>query len=202
MSDEGKRRRRAPDVAKAEILEAARQLFVERPPQEVTVRAIMANTTLARSSFYEYFHSRAALLMELVGPIMTVNRQILERWPVQPAEPRAAARNVAEGLLQAWRSEEGRLLLALAHASTTDDEAAAAYNVFAEDSVAQVAGKIALELQAGSVSGIDPYQTAVAFVLLNRAYLGNRLYAPGAPPDEVLVSTLVEIWVRVLWPGR
>lgn len=161
----------------------------------------MAATTLARSSFYEYFESRAALIMEVVEPVMAVNREVLERWPLHPEDPRRAAEAVATALVRAWR-EQGRLLMALADASATDDDAAAAYRAFAEDSVAQVARKLRLEIEAGTVTGIDPDQTALALVAMNRTYVSTQLFGPAPPADDVLIATLVEIWVRVLWPGR
>ena len=57
------RRRRSPQDARQEILDAARQLIAERPVHEVTVLAIMERTTLSRKSFYVYFRDRSELII-------------------------------------------------------------------------------------------------------------------------------------------
>lgn len=197
----GTRRRRTPEAARREILDAATRLFLERPPHEVTVRTIMAATTLARPSFYDYFDRRATLIMELVEPLMDLNRAVMERWPPDPEDPRAAARDVIGALVATWR-EHGALLAALADASRVDEDAAAAYRRFSEDSLAQVAARIRRELDTGTVRGLDPEQTALALVLMNRAYITTHLFGPDDQADATLVDTLVTIWTRVLWPHR
>src|SRR5918999_3317630 len=63
------RRRRRPEEAEREILDAARALLAERPAHEVTVGAIMAATTLSRKAFYVYFRDRFELLTRLVDPL-------------------------------------------------------------------------------------------------------------------------------------
>src|SRR5207244_10350837 len=63
------RRRRRPEEAEREILDAARQLLTERPWSEVTVGAVMGRTTLSRKSFYVYFRDRHELITKLVAPL-------------------------------------------------------------------------------------------------------------------------------------
>jgi AcrR family transcriptional regulator len=200
MPDGARRRRRpSPDVARQEILEAARAMLLSRPPREVTVRAIMNATGLARPSFYDHFDRRGALVIELVQPVMAANRAVIDAWPESPADPRAALADVTTALLAVWR-EHGALLAALAEAAQVDADAAAAYAQFSVDSIARVASKIEGELEAGSISGLDAAETATALVLMNRSYLMTRLLSPGPPSDDVLVRTLVEVWHRTLWP--
>jgi TetR/AcrR family transcriptional regulator, ethionamide resistance regulator len=195
------RRRRSPDVARQEILAAAAELFRSRPPTEVTVRAIMNATTLARTSFYAYFDSRAELLLELVGPLLAVNRDVIERWPLPGAGADATGRDAIEALVRAWETH-GALLHALEQAAHDDSDAAAAFGRFARDSVARIADKIRAEIDAGRVEGIDPDETALALVLMNRAYITHHLFGAGPTPDrDTLVDTLHAIWQRVLW-GR
>src|SRR5918996_3685700 len=68
-ADKPARRRRRPEEAEREILEAARKLLARHPSHEVTVGAIMAETTLSRKSFYVYFRDRYELLTRLVEPL-------------------------------------------------------------------------------------------------------------------------------------
>ena len=53
-----KRRRRSPESAEREILDAAESFLRERPFRDLTVDEVMARTTLSRPSFYVYFRDR------------------------------------------------------------------------------------------------------------------------------------------------
>src|SRR5919197_3583520 len=64
-----RRRRRSREEAEREILDAAAELLRERPLHEVTVSAIMEQTTLSRKSFYVYFRDRYELLTRLFRPL-------------------------------------------------------------------------------------------------------------------------------------
>src|SRR5919106_243172 len=74
-----KRRRRRPEEAEREILEAARVLFVQRPSRDVTVAAVMDRTTLSRKSFYVYFRDRYDLITRLVDPLRRQRDAIVEK---------------------------------------------------------------------------------------------------------------------------
>lgn len=165
----------------------------------MTVRAIMAATTLARPSFYDHFSSRAVLVTELVRPVLEANRAVLDLWPTAPREPEQAVRRVAAALVDSWR-HHGALLLALADASKTDEDARLAYEEFAQDSVRRVADRIRAETAAGSVAGIDPDETALALVLMNRSYIAARFDRLNVDAD-IVVSAITRIWLRVLWPA-
>jgi len=49
------RRRRSPEEAKAEILNAAYEFLAETDHQDLTVDIVMQRTGMTRSSFYHYF---------------------------------------------------------------------------------------------------------------------------------------------------
>ena len=53
----GRRRRRTPEVAEAEIVAAAESLLRERSFRELTVDEVMRRTDLSRPSFYVYFRT-------------------------------------------------------------------------------------------------------------------------------------------------
>jgi AcrR family transcriptional regulator len=93
------RRRRTPQAARQEILDAASALLAERPAHEVTVLAIMQRTTLSRKSFYVYFRDRSELILTLVRPLRREADAALATWRAAPdAVPagRAALRAAAE----------------------------------------------------------------------------------------------------------
>src|SRR5437764_15047093 len=82
---EPKRRRRSRDEAEHEILEAAAALLRERPLQEVTVSAIMDQTTLSRKSFYVYFRDRYDLLPRLFRPLRRELDEVNALFLTRPA---------------------------------------------------------------------------------------------------------------------
>ena len=65
-SDGRRRRRRTPEVAQREIIEAAEELLRERPFRELTVDEVMRRTELSRPSFYVYFRDRHELVLRVV----------------------------------------------------------------------------------------------------------------------------------------
>jgi AcrR family transcriptional regulator len=119
-----RRRRRAPEDARQEILDAARRLIAERPLHEVTVMAIMERTTLSRKSFYVYFRDRSELIIALVRPLRAGADAALAHW-AGAADPVAAGRAALRAAAGLYR-EHGTILRALFWASADDPELAAA----------------------------------------------------------------------------
>src|ERR687895_955254 len=134
-SDESpRRRRRRPEEAEREILDAARALLAERPAHEVSVGAIMAATTLSRKSFYVYFRDRYDLLSHLVEPLGAERDAIVaELW--RDGADMAAGGRAALVALAGLYARHGRLLRALAEASSQDREARRAWRGVIEPGV-------------------------------------------------------------------
>src|SRR3989442_255273 len=61
------RRRRRPEDAEREILDAAEALFTRRPVDAVTIDEVMSETGLSRQAFYAYFPDRHHLIPRVVG---------------------------------------------------------------------------------------------------------------------------------------
>jgi AcrR family transcriptional regulator len=193
-----RRRRRRPEEAEREILEAAEALLRERPSHEVTVMAVMERTTLSRKSFYVYFRDRHDLIARLVAPLR-------ESIDAQAAEARAThdnPRDLARALfLIAARSytQHGELLRALRESAGHDDDAERAWREFTDPPIAQFAAWIRAETEAGRSHGLDPDATARALITMNLGCFFEQLIGrPGADPEK-LVDTLVEVWVRTIY---
>src|SRR5919202_5540354 len=75
-----RRRRRTPEAAQREIIEAAERLLKERPFREPTVDEVMRRTGLSRPSFYVYFKDRHTLLLRVVQRIGDDLQEMSERW--------------------------------------------------------------------------------------------------------------------------
>ena len=182
-----KRRRRRPEEAEQEILDAARALLAERPSSEVTVGAIMAATTLSRKSFYVYFDNRYDLLRRLVEPLW---REGLD----MASAARAALLRLAE-----LYAEHGALLRALAEASSQDHDAKRAWRDFLDPVIEAHAAKIAEEVERGRIRGIDPARTARALIGMNLQYFFDELVDNPHPDVEATADALLVIWQRALY---
>jgi len=93
----GRRRRRTPEVAEAEIVAAAEALLRERPFRELTVDEVMRRTDLSRPSFYVYFRDRHHLVLRVVEHLGRELRTMSQRWYTGSGDGPAQAREAMEG---------------------------------------------------------------------------------------------------------
>lgn len=191
------RRRRRPEEAEAEILDAARALLTERSAQDVTVSAVMATTTLSRKSFYVYFADRHALLRRLLEPLAAERDAIIE--PVYAAESLMVAGPPAMQGLARFYARHGRLLRALAQSSAQDEDTRRAWLGFMEPVVQAHVKVLRTEIAAGRVQGLDPEPTMRALIAMNLQYFFDELVDSDQPDVGGVAATLVTIWGRTLY---
>ena len=195
-----KRRRRRPEEAEQEILDAARELLAERPSSEATVGAIMAATTLSRKSFYVYFENRYDLLRRLVDPLGAERDAIIEPLWREGVDMASAARTALLRLAELY-AEHGALLRALAEASSQDPEARRAWREFLDPVIDAHAAKIAEEVERGRIRGIDPERTARALIGMNLQYFFEELVDNPSPDVQATADARLVIGQRALY-GR
>jgi AcrR family transcriptional regulator len=199
------RRRRRPEEAEGEILAAAAALLAARPSHEVTIGAIMAGTTLSRKSFYVYFRDRHDLLRRLVEPLGAERDAIVARLWADGATGTDGGRAALRALAGLY-ARHGRLLRALAEASSQDREARRAWREFIEPVIEGHAEWIRAEVEAGRVIGLEPEPTARALIGMNLQFFFDRLVDEPSPDIEATADTLLTIWQRTLYgtgaPGR
>ena len=200
-----RRRRRSREEAEGEILGAAAQLLRDHPLHEVSVSAIMEQTTLSRKSFYVYFRDRYELLARLVERLRADADATMDAFAGDPGSAGAEPETGRAALAAAARlyAEHGDLLRTLAEAAAHDESAARAWAEFVEPSHTAVTRRVRDEMRAGRIQGIAPEPTVRALVAMNRACFFQELVGkPDADVDR-LVDVLYEIWSRALYapPG-
>jgi|SoiMethySBSTD1v2_1073268.scaffolds.fasta_scaffold59810_5 AcrR family transcriptional regulator len=195
---ERKRRRRRPEVAEREILEAAGRLLTERPANEVTVGAIMEATTLSRKSFYVYFDNRYDLLRKLVEPLAAERDAIIDPLLRPGVDMATGAREALVRLAQLYATH-GRLLRALAEASSEDHEAKQAWRDFMDPVIEAHSAKIADEIERGRIRGIEAEPTARALIGMNLQYFFDELVDVPDPDPDATAETLLVLWSRALY---
>jgi AcrR family transcriptional regulator len=182
------RRRRRPEDAEQEIVDAARELFAQRPWHEVSVVEIMERTTLSRKSFYVYFRDRYDLIARVVAPLR-------EQGDAVMAESRGRAALL--GIARIYHGN-GELLRALAEAARWDPEAKRVWRGFTEGPIARIAGWIREGITAGRIRPLDPEATARRLVGMNLFSFFEELAGKPEADVEALVDSLNEIWRRTL----
>src|ERR1700738_571464 len=177
----GRRRRRSPEAAVAEILEAAEQFLAERPFRDLSVDEVMARTTLSRSSFYVYFRDRYDLLLRLVGEIGDELQAMADRWLAGSGDPRANMVEALTGVASVY-ARHGQVMRAIADAAGSDPLVESVYDELLNRFVNANAEHVAEELAAAQISGLDAGETARALVWMTERYLVRTLGT--APPRE------------------
>jgi AcrR family transcriptional regulator len=195
-----RRRRRSPELARREILDAAESFLRERPFRELTVDEVMARTTLSRPSFYVYFRGRHELAVQLVEGIGAELYAGAERWLSADGEgdPGADVRASLAAVADVY-VRHGLALGAIADASEHEPDVDAIYGALIDRFVDATAARIAGETARGQVAGLDARETARALVLMSERYLTETLGRLPQEAPEKVVETLARIWVRTLY---
>lgn len=193
-----RRRRRSPEVAEREIIDAAESLLRERPFRELTVDEVMRRTGLSRPSFYVYFRDRHHLVLKVVehlgGELFTMS----DRWVRGTGEPLVLAREALEGFVAVF-ARHGPVMRALADAATDDKDVEAAYAAVIQGFIDVVSSHIASEIEAGRILPLNPVPTATALVWMTERYLMLSLGREPLTPTDVVFDALWTIWTRTLY---
>lgn len=197
-ADKTRRRRRKPEAAETEILDAAEDFLKEFPFRDMTIDNVMARTGLSRPSFYEYFRDRSHLIVKLVERLHERDRALSARW-FNERDPVESLRNTTRELVSAYVSH-GPLLRALSDASYADAEVEARYRENFAHTIEETGRQISEFVSRGAMSleGLDPKEIATALLWMNERYLIERLGRNPQADPKVVIDTLVAIWLRVL----
>jgi AcrR family transcriptional regulator len=192
------RRRRSPEEAEREILDAAERIVRERHPDDLTVSSVMDGTTLTRNAFYAYFRDRYDLIARLVERLRVEADARMDAFATAGGDPGPAGREALAAAARLW-AEHGELLRALADAAGRDPGAARAWERFAEPTYAGVTARVRRDIEGGRIKGIDPEPTVRALIAMNRACFSQELVGNPEADLDRLVDALHEIWLRALY---
>jgi AcrR family transcriptional regulator len=198
---EPRRRRRTPEEATREILQATEEILAERPFHQVTVSAVMARTTLSRKSFYVYFRDIPDLVTRLIRPIQDEAEALLALWTEGGDDPVRQARTALLGTARLY-AQHGVMLRALSEAAARDEEARRMWRDLIEPAIKMLADKIGADVAAGRITGLSPEPTARALIGMNQRMFFEQLAGNPDADVEGVVDTLLRIWARALYPGQ
>jgi AcrR family transcriptional regulator len=193
-----RRRRRKPEAAENEILDAAEGFLRERPFREMTVEDVMSRTGLSRPSFYEYFRDRHHLVIKLVERFGNSTYAVAEQWLHGQGDPLSDLRAGTERLV-AMYAQRGYLLRALADAASHDADVEQAYRATMDRLINAAATRIRAGIESGAIRDLDPSEAAVALVLMNERYLMERFGGEPKADPRAVADTILAVWRRVLY---
>ena len=193
-----RRRRRTPEEAGREILDAAEAFLRERPFRDLTIDEVMDGTGLSRPSFYVYFRDRHHLALRLIEEIGSDLFDTAGRWLEGEGDDPDDLREALRGTARVFATH-GPVLRAIADAATEDAEVEQAYRALMQGFVDASAVRIEREVAAGRSTVADPARTAAALVWMNERFFNETLgREPFDDPDHV-AETLVRIWSATIY---
>src|SRR4051794_24855674 len=197
----GRRRRRTPEVAEQEILNAAEALLRERPFRELTVDEVMRRTELSRPSFYVYFRDRHHLILRIVERLGGEHQDIADAWYGHRGSGPEQIREAVAATVAVWECD-GPVLHALADAAADDPEVELAHRSIMDASIESAACHIEAEMEVGNILPVDPWETARALSIMTDRYLVAVLGRDSVVEPRVVIETLATIWIRTLYGER
>ena len=193
------RRRRTPQEARAEIIEAARGFLATRGFADLTVGALMARTRIGRSAFYAYFKDVYELSEIFVHEVAERIDSSATIWWEHDGDPRSQVRAGLQRAIEFWQVN-GRMIRALEQAATRDRRLRKIWLTdFALRPVARVAGGIRRQQAAGLIGPMDADEVSRALNRFNLSYL-NDCFGTDRQRDTVKVlDTLERVWFGTLY---
>jgi len=194
----GKRRRRRPEEAAGEILDAAEKILRKRPFRDLQVANLMDATGLRRSSFYHYFRDRHDVVVRLVERLSAELEPMNERWFRDDEDPIASLRDGYRGVGEIW-AKHGPVLRAIAEAAIHDRKVEKAQRELVDTITRGTAERIRTDIARGRTLPLDPDETARALILMSMQFLNERLGRGRRRDWKPVVATLSRIWLRTLY---
>ncbi len=190
------------ELARTEILDATEKLLKKMPFSGLNVTVVMAETRLARSSFYEHFKDLHEVLVRLTGRMLEEMGE--QNTVVDSRMPSAANR---AGYLAALRDKyviycelhrkHRHLYRALVEAAPSDSRVEKLLQTYLESITLATMENLWNVQKAGGAKGLDVRETAQAIILMSESYIMEKLCRkPGGNPEEV-ANVLLLILERV-----
>jgi AcrR family transcriptional regulator len=206
-AEHAKRRRRAPDIAESEILDAAERMLRRVPFRKLTIGGLMAKTGLRRPSFYQYFDDLYQVLARLAQRHVKIVSQYTERYAerilnmsdvgIASEEGAAIRRGQWLEFCKAYRRNRHfhRLLI---RSSALDPEVRRVYRSYVGEMAQQIADLIRRLQGRGIATSLDPDETGLALHLMTESYMFEKMDGPASDVGK-MANTMERIWEKVVY---
>lgn len=191
--------RRAPEIARREILDAAAQFLRTRPFRELKIGELMEQTKIGRSAFYAYFNDVYELVEALIDDIEEEVIATIHSWGEGGQDPRAGLRAVLSGVVNLWILK-GPMLSGLFDAAAGDPRVEAAVRRVLDHYDVAITTILKREMAGGMTRPIHCEEMATALVRGSQTYLKERLGHNGIKDPLKVLATLEAMWVHTIYP--
>jgi TetR/AcrR family transcriptional regulator, ethionamide resistance regulator len=208
LAQRPKRRRRSPDVAESEILEAAERLLRHVPFRKLTIGGLMATTGLRRPSFYQYFNDLYEVLAKLAQrhakdlfeKTQRYADSILNMSDRDMLSEESAANRHAEFVRVCRIFRENRHFHRLLfQGSALDPAVRRIYRNYIR-SIAEHTADLIRQLQRkGVATWLDADETALALCLMTEFYVYEKVVDGTGSDLDKAAETMRTIWEQVIY---
>ena len=183
---------------RAAIQDAALEFIWSHPFREMTVNALMAETGLSRSAFYQYFDDLHHLMESLLDMLQEEIFALTGSWFGGTGDPVILLNESLAGLVEVCY-RMGPILRATDDATATDKQLEMAWTQFLGKFDDAVTTRIEADQEQGLIPGFDARPIAIA---LNRLDAYTLIEAFGQRPrrqPEPVWEALARIWTSTLY---
>ena len=201
MSGKPQRRRRTPEMAREEIIDATVAALEDADFGSLTVDVIMRRTEMTRSSFYHYFKSVDELALGFIGRFEDAIRAPVDDW----LDGRSSDDHLADTqthLTDMFVAMEAHhtAMRALEQAS---NNSAQVYSEWRERIIdyfiEKTARFIRQQIMLGRSKVIDPDRTARALILMNNALANDNMLRTEPDDASAIGKTSADIWNATIY---
>ena len=168
--------------------------------RDLTVGELMAQTTLSRPAFYQYFHDLHDLLVSLFDEIEAGMRELANPWIAGEGEPIAALRASLRGVIESV-AEHGTVIRAVYEAAPFDERLEAAWSGFMGRWDDVVTARIEADQRAGLIRPMDARRAANALNAMDATVIIAEFGRYPQGDSEAVLDALHAVWVGALY-GR
>ena len=189
----------------AEILRAARRVFIEKGFQDARMTDVASEAGLSKGAVYFYFESKRALFEALVEQEHIRANAILEKVLATIPEdaPGEGFVNMLEGILgHLLTMRSPRFFLIMAEMSARDSEIAAKFIEVHRELLDRIEEVVRKGIDAGVLAPVDPRVVAQILKSCSDGLAYER--AVGAEPEgdqEALARSVVQIFLHGMLPA-
>jgi AcrR family transcriptional regulator len=197
------RTRQNREESRAKIVAAATEMVRERAYAELSIGEITDAAGIGRTLFYRHFDDLGDLLRQASGDAMgeLFDAEVELSAAVQRERDTDAVRAAVEPAVKLY-SRHGPLLRALNEAAAADPVIAEAQEGIRSRFDELVAESMSKTPEFATNPAADVMETARALNLLNTAYLLDAFGHEPRVSVETAITTLTEIWLRVIGRER
>jgi AcrR family transcriptional regulator len=198
--------KRRGDKQRQAIVQAVRELLVEKPFAELSVSTISDRAGVARSGFYFYFDSKYAVLAQILAEASHELEELTHYFaPRGPDESPAEFAQRMVGSAAAVYAHNDPVMSACNVARHTDAEIRELLDLQVDRVIEQIIGIVQAELEAGTAHPIsDDVPALVRMLSVTTAQLlsGDSAYLGPERDVQRGIRVLEQLWRHALWGGR